>query len=493
MRHCRFCEGSLGSSPVLLILLVTWFRVVNAISIGQTIQDAGTAQELLQAASSLWLPTDDNVAPHLRTQKVHHDKRQRWSAQLLEKLGTMKDVNVALQVKDDRITRAILGAAIPFETAQGRVDKEGIHVPQALLGLHTIFGNVAVIHLSTDAVNGIFQLIQRAILMAPFLTLSKVVETRWAIRGIVARLPIDKHISASIDISILDDLVSSLPFDILPLGIQWDQIVPPPQNVVAMLRQEIPFHVDTIVTRTGAIVTERRATTWVAAPNIGALAYSGKLMTPNPIPPVVHATMRAVERTLGQASGHGHSLESSPHSDNDYDQFFDCALCNHYPDADTACKFHTDPEHGTLWERLTCVVAAGEARRFAFRPIPGKTTWDQWTTPITQRHANCGEDTYDNDHANEPAVIHLFSGDIVNMWGACNDDFYHAVYTADGEVRGGGRVSLVLKRAMDRGGGKRGHGLAGEGRRSRRKSFGEGGMQLGLPLRSRQSNLKSKQ
>ena len=31
------------------------------------------------------------------------------------------------------------------------------------------------------------------------------------------------------------------------------------------------------------------------------------------------------------------------------------------------------------------------------------------------------------------------------------------------------RVSLVFKRALDRGGGKKGHGLAGEGRRSRRK------------------------
>ena len=465
---------------------MTWFRIVDGISIGQTIQDARTAQELLQVASSLWLPIDDNLAPHLRTQKVHHDKRQRWSAQLLEKLGAMKDVNVVLQDEDDRITRAILGAAIPYETAQGEVETQGNHVPQALRGLHTIFGNVAVIHLSTDAVNGIFQLIQRAILMAPFLTLSKVVETRWAIRGLVARLPIDINIPASINISVLDDLVSFLPFDILPLGIQWDQIVSPPQNVVATLRQEIPFHVDTIVTRTGAIVTERRATTWVAAPNIGALAYSGKLMSPQPIPQVVHATMRAVERTLGQVAGHVHSQEPSPHSNNDYDQFFDCALCNHYPDADTACKFHTDPEHGTLWERLTCVVAAGEARRFAFRPIPGKTTWDQWTPSRTKQRANYGEaaNDNDNDNMNEPAVIHLFSGDIVKMWGTCNDDFYHAVYTAEGEVRKDGRISLVFKRAIDRGGGKRGHGLAGEGRRSRRQNFGEVKMPMGRPSRA---------
>jgi hypothetical protein len=38
-------------------------------------------------------------------------------------------------------------------------------------------------------------------------------------------------------------------------------------------------------------------------------------------------------------------------------RFFDCALCNLYPTGESACKFHTDPEHGTYWDRLTCVVS----------------------------------------------------------------------------------------------------------------------------------------
>ena len=54
----------------------------------------------------------------------------------------------------------------------------------------------------------------------------------------------------------------------------------------------------------------------------------------------------------------------------------------------------------------------------------------------------------------------------------CNDDFYHAVHAREADsndtTAGGERISLVLKRALDRGGGKRGHGLAGEGRRARR-------------------------
>jgi hypothetical protein len=68
-----------------------------------------------------------------------------------------------------------------------------------------------------------------------------------------------------------------------------------------------------------------------------------------------------------------------------------------------------------------------------------------------------------------PAAVQLFPGDVVFMAGACNDLFHHAVYASpfDG-VGNNSRVSLVLKRALDRGGGKKGHSLAGEGRRSRR-------------------------
>ena len=144
--------------------------------------------------------------------------------------------------------------------------------------------------------------------------------------------------------------------------------------------------------------------------------------------------------------------------------FFDCALCNYYPDGDSACKFHTDPEHGTMWERLNCVVSVGNSRRFAFRPIPDETTWNEWDGGLETRQ----------DTATVPAVIRLFPGDIVSMWGECNDLFHHAVYpesedVAANEGPASRRVSLVLKRAIVNGKGRRGHGLAGEGRRSRRR------------------------
>ena len=117
---------------------------------------------------------------------------------------------------------------------------------------------------------------------------------------------------------------------------------------------------------------------------VGALAYSGKLMRPSPLPPTVRSVMRAVERSLahfdevrpyvvvdgegvvgGGGGGEGEDKEGGGGG------YLDCALCNHYPNLQSACQFHSDPDHGRVWERLTCVVSAGDCdhRRFAFRPV----------------------------------------------------------------------------------------------------------------------------
>ena len=117
-----------------------------------------------------------------------------------------------------------------------------------------------------------------------------------------------------------------------------------------------------------------------------------------------------------------------------------------------------------------------DVRKFAFRPIPQLNDWYQWD------HDNNGHDGGGRGDGIEPVVIHLFPGDVVKMWGQCNDVFHHAVYGADQTVAAAmnaqgvnqkrkdcdGRVSLVFKRAMDRGNGRKGHGQKGGGRRSRR-------------------------
>ena len=198
----------------------------------------------------------------------------------------------------------------------------------------------------------------------------------------------------------LEKRVAALPFDIIPQVIQREPVfeAPPPEDIVEALRDSIPFQFDTIVTRSGSNVQERRGTAWVAEDGIGALAYSGKLMPPHALPTVVRKAMRHVER---------HVLEDEDGTDSQ--PFFDCALCN-----------------------------------------PGTSTWSEWDI-VVDRDSNPDETL--------PAVIQLFPGDVVKMWGSCNDNFHHSVYTSqDSKDMGGGRVSLVFKRAIRRTGGKQGHG-----------------------------------
>ena len=416
-------------------------------SIGEAIQHASSQEELLRVASRLWLPTDPDLPQHLQSQRVHHEKRQRWSAQLLEKLGN-SELSSCLQ--DDRLQRAIRSASTPFSEPD-RPDKEGRYVRQALCAMHALVGKTSFSCNNHDTygcdevLHGIHQLVERAEAMADKMPLPHVIEMRFASRGLLARF------GQNLQLPTMDRRVRNLPFDIIPIGLTWEQIVPDTVPIHTLLR-DIPFRFDTITTRTGAVVVERRGTAWLAEPGIGALAYSGKLMPPKPIPMVVQAAMRQAEAAMGMDT-------AVP--------YFDCALCNHYPDDEAACKFHTDPEHGTFWERLTCVVAAGDSRRFAFRPIPGENQWTKWDAARSKVKNNVSLEE------NSPAAIHLFSGDLVLMWGECNDLFHHAVYTAESERSASspeGRVSLVLKRAIDRGSGKRGHGLQGEGRRARRKT-----------------------
>lgn len=428
-------------------------------SVGQQIQRAVVVNDLLTAASSLWVPTDDDLPPHY-CQEVHHEKRQRWAGQLLGKMGQIipATCDTALWT-DDRLSRAIEAAATPFEGREvDRAKVEGRAVSEALIGLASVVGRAPPPYLfessESDAIiAGVAQLISRAEGLANEFELKDAVEVRWASRTLLARLPGLRDQQGASPIPQLDARVSHLPFDIFPLGVDWSSVcngeyVDQPQ-LVSTLRDAIPFNFDTITTRTGSMVIERRGTAWVADEGIGALAYSGKLMKPQPLPSIVASAMRATEKIV---------LDEV---DDEITTFFDCALCNHYPDAEAACKFHTDPEHGSLWDRLTCVVSAGDDRRFAFRPIPEMSAWDDWDT-IDAAQGN----------SNAPAVNHMFAGDVVKMSGRCNDDFWHAVYADDVATRssGEGRVSLVFKRAIDRNG-KRGHGLSGEGRRSRRRQI----------------------
>lgn len=203
------------------------------------------------------------------------------------------------------------------------------------------------------------------------------------------------------------------------------------------VRREVPFNADMLTTRSGKKVKERRETCWMAEPGIGGLAYSGKIMAPVAFTPAV----AALRDELMQEHG----------------VFFDCALINWYPDGEAACKYHSDPEHGTFWGLDTVVVSMGEARRFCFREVA-----DAGSSMV-------GEEKKETE--TEPHMYHLHDGDCVWMFGDCQERFQHAVLRAENLGNMGPRVSVVFKKSIPSPSGKRGHGL---GRRGRGQSGGGG-------------------
>ena len=484
-------------------------------TIGQAIQESQTTNHVLHVASTLiWLPTDEHLKPHLKSQAIHAEKRirsARWvlleslhvlglfcvvshsmfqtctcsshfrPSQLLDKLGSLYKDEYSVQYNSTiwscpSIERAALAAALPFETNKEEeldVTKQSRNLILSLTGLHTLAGTtlpesawpfLSNENIETSAPNnsnleikvaeGLLHamalLIKQTEAMARQISLREAVELRWAIRGLVVRfgmplivaLQTEKYNGANYQMEVdsklllerctptLDMRVQRLPFDIIPLGLDWNRLreeheiesmrngsnrkfIGDRSDIISTLLNDVPFNFDEITTRTGSSVKERRGTAWVASEEIGALAYSGKLMLPRPIPPIVARAMRHVEYALFSRYEEQYGKDQSFQLDTDLERmkfiweetgkYFDCALCNHYPNDDSACKFHTDPEHGSFWERLTCVVSSGkdDVRKFAFRPIPDETCWSEWDKwNLTKCKIRRGDD-------NLPAVIQV--------------------------------------------------------------------------------------
>ena len=196
-------------------------------SVGQQIQQSTGVNDLLAAASALWVPTDDDLPPHY-CQEVHHEKRQRWAGQLLGKMGQIIPASCdAALWTDERLCRAIEAAATPFGGRDvDRAKVEGRAISEALLGLSSIVGR-APPPFPFDFVEGkgivasVSKLVSRAEGMANEFELKDAVEVRWAARTLMARLPglstIEALRNSDEDQSLIPELdarVSRLPFDI---------------------------------------------------------------------------------------------------------------------------------------------------------------------------------------------------------------------------------------------------------------------------------------
>lgn len=94
-----------------------------------------------------------------------------------------------------------------------------------------------------------------------------------------------------------------------------------------------------------------------------------------------------------------------------------------------------------MWDKETVVVSFGEVRRFHFRKIDDKS-----------------------DNEQEHFTYRLFEGDVVLMYGSCQDDYQHAVMKGESEYNNDGRISIVFKKSIPGIGGRRGHGIPNQQR-----------------------------
>lgn len=208
----------------------------------------------------------------------------------------------------------------------------------------------------------------------------------------------------------------ALPFSIYPLMLKGEITI---KEVV----DQVPFTQSILVTKDKKRVAERRKTCWVADTGVSGLAYSGKIMTPVPFPPCIARVRDLIEERTGI--------------------YYDCCLINLYDDGVCACAYHVDPDLGSIFSRDTVVASVGETRRFNLRRIV--------STPSSAEV--------------EPHVYHVHDGDVFYMTRDCQEAFQHAVLKSEGPQNDSPRVSIVFKKTIPYGSGKRGHGIPGAGTR----------------------------
>ncbi|KAL7581167.1 hypothetical protein ACA910_005956 [Epithemia clementina (nom. ined.)] len=186
-----------------------------------------------------------------------------------------------------------------------------------------------------------------------------------------------------------------------------------PNLTVPNLCHEVDFCVDQIQTVSKKFVTERRETSWQGDEGVAPFVYGGKAMPTQPWSP----TVLSVRDCLSDPqSGH--------------QQYYDCTLINHYPDGESAMRYHSDPDQGVLWDYDTAVVSVGATRRFAFRKNPSKQKKLDGNRCNSSHHS-----------------FILLHGDVTHMFGSCQENYQHCVKKAESKSDDAARISLVFKRS----------------------------------------------
>ena len=384
------------------------------ISASELVATATSVSEVLHAASLLHLPEDQCFKPHLR-QLVHQRKRIKTATHALKRLskwlvGISCDVERTEVVSSKKFHKLARCATLPL---QAESDKNDGIPPRP---------SKEDIEFYCDAIRALG-------ILNPPLSIVNIVENSLIVMGEhVAENASDASVSGALialerlnlmGSKVMEPIVErerklNLPFKLLP-SLVADKIT------MEEIDSEVTFRQDTFTTLKGDKVLERRLTCWMADKGVGGLAYSGKIM-----PPV------AFTRSVARVRDYIHDQTGI---------YYDCALLNFYRDGNCACKYHSDPDHGKIWSRDTVVVSIGETRRFNLRKI--------------NKNAKCNED--------DPHSFHVKHGDVLYMFGDCQDLFQHSVMSSEGKWNNSPRASIVFKKALLLPGGRRGHGLSSEG------------------------------
>eukprot|EP00198_Chlamydomonas_reinhardtii_P006268 XP_001695604.1 predicted protein [Chlamydomonas reinhardtii] len=145
--------------------------------------------------------------------------------------------------------------------------------------------------------------------------------------------------------------------------------------------------------------------------------YSGKEMVPDPsgMTPAVRKVRDELQRLTGV--------------------WYDSVLINYYGDGKCGMRYHVDPLYG-VWSPESAVVSIGDTRTFIFREISDYNS--RWQYRVR-------------------------NGDVVRMWGDCQDRLQHCVRVERAAEDAGPRMSLVFKERLRGPGGEYLQETAGNG------------------------------
>lgn len=168
------------------------------------------------------------------------------------------------------------------------------------------------------------------------------------------------------------------------------------------IKNQISLRSDTILIGRGdnqVEVPEKRQTAWLSNSSSLTFEYSGKVMSPKPIPTFIEIIRLKLEEEFGIA--------------------FNGVLINYYPDGNTSMGYHSDPIEDK-WSNDFIILSLGAPREFVFRKIENK------------------EQKY---------RFEIKDGDLIYMYDDCQEKYEHCIKKCKNDLNP--RISLVFKKSIN--------------------------------------------